>query len=47
MNKNFQEGRDLANDLIENFESTDSNKQLIVCPPFIHLTALAELFAKS
>tara|TARA_B110000046_G_scaffold186024_1_gene231514 strand:+ start:12634 stop:13386 length:753 start_codon:yes stop_codon:yes gene_type:complete len=47
MNKNFKEGIDLANELIENFKSTDSKKQLIVCPPFIHLSILAELFKDS
>ena len=47
MNKNFQEGTDLANELIQNFKSSDSNKQLIICPPFIHLSALADLLVDS
>ncbi|MDB9964218.1 triose-phosphate isomerase [Vicingaceae bacterium] len=47
MNNNFQEGIDLTNELIENFKPTDLNKQLVVCPPFIHLNAIAELFTES
>ncbi len=47
MNKNFQEGIDIANELVKDFNPSDSNKKLVVCPPFIHLSALAELFDKS
>ena len=43
MNNNFQEGMDLGKELIQKFKPSDSNKQLIVCPPFIHIAALADL----
>ena len=47
MNKNFQEGMDLAKEIIQNFKSSDSNNQLIICPPFIHLSAIADLLVDS
>lgn len=45
MNKNFQEGIDLAKTLVENYK--ESSNQLIVCPPFIHISALSDLFSNS
>tara|TARA_R110002111_G_scaffold226879_2_gene288460 strand:+ start:402 stop:1154 length:753 start_codon:yes stop_codon:yes gene_type:complete len=47
MNKNFQEGMDLAKEIIQNFKSSDTNNQLIICPPFIHLSAIADLLVDS
>ena len=47
MNKNFQEGIDLANELVENFKPSDSNNQLVVCPPFIHIAALSVSLSNS
>lgn len=45
MNKNFLEGIDLAKELVEKHQPSESNKQLVVCPPFIHTAALSELFS--
>lgn len=45
MNKNFQEGIDLAKELVEKHQPFESNKQLVVCSPFIHTAALSELFS--
>lgn len=47
MNKNFQEVIDLANELVKDFNPSGSNKKIVVCPPFIHLSALSKLFDKS
>jgi triosephosphate isomerase len=47
MNNNFQEGIDLSNDLVSKYKKSDKNKELIVCPPFIHLTAVAEKLSNS
>jgi triosephosphate isomerase len=41
MNLNFQEGRDLANDIIRNIGPSDI--LTILCPPFIHLNHLSVL----
>ena len=47
MNKNFQEGIDIAKELVEKQQPSESNKQLVVCPPFIHTAALSELFSET
>ena len=41
MNKNFAEGLDLAKGIIE--KAGGNGKQVILCTPFIHLQAVAEL----
>lgn len=41
MNKNFQEGLELAKGIIE--KTDDSDTQIILCTPFIHLQAVSEL----
>ncbi len=47
MNNNFQEGIDLSNDLVSKYKKSDKNKELIILPPFIHLTSVAEKLSNS
>lgn len=47
MNKTFQEGIDLSNELVSSDSIAEVGKELIVCPPFIHLAKVAELLKDS
>jgi len=47
MNKNFQEGMELAKELAKGFKSSNLLNELVICPPFLHLSAVSELLEKS
>lgn len=42
MNKNLQEGIDLANDVVNRLPELNENKLVVLCPPFIHLNEVCK-----
>ncbi|MCB0700821.1 MAG: triose-phosphate isomerase [Chitinophagales bacterium] len=43
MNKNLQEGIQLVKDILEVSADLKADKQVVICPPFIHLASASEL----
>ena len=47
MNKDFQEGKELIDEIISHDPNIDEEKKLIIIPPFVHLSMAAELLKNS